>query len=266
MGCMQGVSQARFAAPSLLLSSALAVGCAEKDEGITYTDMRPLFEECAFCHRVGAPFGPGTMSGPDIVNPDSPEDGLLEAPNQWYHEGSSIPARLVVPGAPDDSFLINKIADPALGLLPEGGGPMPYVIERITMDELALVEQWVSSGAEDNDFFRGQVYPIFVGPVRAFPPSKCDTCHFAGTPNPPDMADPFGPEGIVGVRSNYRSDMLRVAPGDVEGSLLVQRLRLSAETNLPNNEYGAPMPRPVTPLNPAEVDLVRQWISEGARL
>jgi hypothetical protein len=47
--------------------------------------------------------------------------------------------------------------------------------------------------------------------------------------------------------------------------LLVQKLRASAEGNLPSSEYGTPMPKPILPLDAEQVALVRQWIVEGAK-
>ena len=142
---------------------------------------------------------------------------------------------------------------------------MPFPIERITPDELARVEQWVASGAQDDDFYRTQVAAsIFLMP-NGYTPGKCDVCHFKGSSIPMDITDPFGPDGIVGVRSKFRSDMLRVAPGDPDGSLVVQRMRQSVGENLPTSEFGAPMPKPTPLLSDAQVEVVRQWILEGAR-
>ena len=57
---------------------------------------------------------------------------------------------------------------------------------------------------------------------------------------------------------------LRVAPGDPDASLLVQRVRESAGDNLPSSEFGAPMPKPTPALDEAQVQVVRQWILDGA--
>jgi hypothetical protein len=194
-------------------------------------------------------------------------DGLTVSPTYWKrnHPEVPIPAQLVAPGQPDDSFLINKISDRTLGPLPDlAGAFMPLLIERVTPDELSRVEQWVANGAQDDDFYRTQVATIFFMP-NGFTPGKCDVCHFKGSTTPMDITDPFGPEGMVGIRSNFRSDMLRVAPGDPDASLVVQRMRQSAGDNLPSSEFGAPMPKPTPVLNDAQVEVVRQWIAEGAR-
>lgn len=259
---------------------ALAACGEEDDDGVTYADdIRPLFNDrCVSCHQPGAPFGPETGQGMDIADPYA-EEGLVNAQNFWAVGHPEYPARNVVAGDPEASFLIYKISDPALGYLPANpgivGAFMPYQIPPMTADEVAVVEQWVSNGAPDDMTFRCQIwYPYMPTPELARAcgirylagvPGKCNGCHFAGTPNPPDLTDPFGPQGLVGVQSHYRSDLLRVEPGSPETSLLVQKLRNSAEGNRPNSAFGSPMPRPVLPLDEQQVALVRQWIVEGAR-
>ena len=62
-------------------------------------------------HRPDAPAGPSTGNGFDILNPFAPVDGLLTAKNLWKagHMEIDSPVYLVVPGNPDDSFLIDKL-------------------------------------------------------------------------------------------------------------------------------------------------------------
>lgn len=274
MGFMQGVPLARLAAPSLVAFSlapfALATGCGgSEDSGVTYQkDISTLFTDCTLCHRPGGLVGPGTQPshGPDVLNPYSPDDGLSVAPSYWKVDNPTynlpIPERDVTPGDPDQSFVLLKISDPELGLLPEHtGSHMPYPIKPITPDELKVIEQWVTEGAQDDALY-SQVKDIFVSNTYT---SKCVLCHYQGTPNPPDLTDPFGPNGIVGVPSLFRSDMLRVAPGDPDASLLVQRVRQSAGENLPTPAFGAPMPKPTRSLDDAQQALVREWIVQGAR-
>jgi len=249
--------------------AATALACTDEDSGVTYEkNISSLFTDCTLCHRPGAPYGPDTEAGPDILDPYSADDGLIVAPNYWkkFHDELPVPPQLVVPGQPDDSFLISKISDPSLNLLADNGAgvQMPYQVPRITPEELLRIEQWVSSGAQDDDFYRDQVATIFIGP-NSYTPGKCDLCHYHGAPNPPDITEPFGPEGLVGVPSIFRDDLLRVAPGDPDASLLVQRVRASAGDNLPGSEFGAPMPKPIAVLSEAQVELVREWISAGAR-
>jgi hypothetical protein len=274
MAVMQGVPLARLAPLSVVAASyltlvAVATGCGgSEDSGVTYQkDISTLFSDCTLCHRPGAPVGPGTRNGPDVLNPFSPDDGLSVAPSYWKVDNPSynlpIPERDVTPGDPDQSFLLLKLSNPELGLLPEHtGNHMPDPIQPITPDQLQAIEQWVTDGAQDNDFYHSQVEGIFAANIYT---SKCVLCHYHGTPNPPDLTDPFGPDGVVGVPSLFRSDLLRVAPGDPDASLLVQRVRQSAGDNLPTPEFGAPMPKPTRALDDAQQALVREWIAQGAR-
>jgi len=211
-----------------------------------------------------------------------------------------IPVYDVKAGDPDDSFLIYKISDPAFELLPEdpdgpegpaippAGQHMPLQVPPLTAEEISLLEDWVSAGAPNGDFtdrgdqltpqqrgpqprsFAADIRPIFgqeqelnqvngvcrPGQVCA----RCVYCHYEGTPNPPNLSDPFGLDGVVGVTSTLRPDLKRVAPGDPEQSLLILKIRPDSSTI----DYGARMPYSFQQLSPAQVTLVRQWIEDGA--
>lgn len=277
---MDTTASSRASLGVLVALLGLGACSGEEDDGVTYAgDVRLIFDDrCVFCHQPGAPYGPETGQGLDFANPYA-EEGVVNAVNFWAGPAHpEFPAKTVTIGDPEASFLIFKISDPELGYLPSdgsGGGHMPLQIPPMLPEEVALVEQWVMDGAPNDDSFRCDVLYMFMPTIplatecnkRFMPgfPGKCDSCHFAGTPYPPDLSDPFGPDGLVGVRSNYRSDLLRVEPGSPDRSLLVQKLRASANGNLPSSEFGAPMPRPVLPLSNEQVDLIRQWILEGAR-
>jgi hypothetical protein len=271
---MLGSRNTLFAAGLLL-----GAGCgASEDAHVTYAkNVQTIFEPCTSCHRPGAPAGPSTGNGFDILNPFATVDGLLTAKNLWKlgHMEIDSPVYLVVPGNPDDSFLIDKISDPALGLLPgdQAGSTMPLQFVgppvALTDAEKASIERWISEGAEDTDQFRAEVVPV-IGDDGRFgtlnsggdpKPGKCQLCHFANTPNPPDLSDPFGPNGLVNVVATYRSDMMRVQPFEPESSFLVRKIRAQE----PGSEQGAPMPRSYPSLTDGQVETVRQWILDGAR-
>lgn len=244
--------------------SAIAFGCSSEDDGLRYSEhVRPLFEPCTTCHRARAPSGPAPGAAIDVLDPYAPEVGLVTSKNLWKqaHEEIDSPAYIVLPGDPDSSFLIDKISDPALGRLPgdQAGGPMPPTIPALTEEEHASFERWVLDGAEDTEQFRAEVVPIIRGSYGF--DGKCLNCHYEGTPNPPDLSDPFGPNGLVNVAAFYRSDMVRVVPFDLEGSFLIAKIRATE----PTSELGAPMPRSYPRLTPDQVDVVRQWIADGAR-
>ena len=259
-----GSELSRQARGILLALTAIVTlpGCGEEDDTVTYADdVRPLFNRrCTTCHR------PGTPIGVDIQNPFAPETGLVDSLNSWNLEyPGETPERNVLPGDPDNSFLMDKlIGSSALPrdpdgpgpASPHGGAPMPLQIEPLTQEELATFETWVTQGARQEDF--APVAAIIGNEAQIG--GKCIFCHYADTPNPPNLSDPFGPEGIVNVKAIYRADMVRVLPGDPERSLLIQKVRL----NVPDSEYGAQMPYSYTPLTTRQIDTVSQWILEGA--
>jgi hypothetical protein len=70
-----------------------------------------------------------------------------------------------------------------------------------------------------------------------------------------DDANSFGM--LVGVASSEKSSILRVAPGDPDNSYLLRKLEGSASV-------GAQMPLSAPPLAQASIDVIRQWITDGA--
>ena len=95
--------------------------------------------------------------------------------------------------------------------------------------------------------------------ANIFVPNCATTgCHLgAGAPQGLrlDDANSFGL--LVGVPSSEASSTLRVAPGDPGNSYLIQKLEGSASV-------GAQMPLGAPALEQASIDVIRQWISDGA--
>jgi hypothetical protein len=252
--------RARWAALAALASIALS-GCGgEEDNGVTYNDdVRPIFNRrCTTCHYSSTPIGV------DIQNPFDPERGLVFAPNSWAQPDAYpglTDVQNVVPFEPENSFLMDKLT----GDLPDdgGGAAMPFQVRPLNAGEIATLEQWITDGAEDNTFFQQNVRPIFGSensPGEYFA-GKCIFCHYSGSPNPLDLSNPFGPNGLVNVPAVYRGDMVRVQPGSPDDSLLILKVRAVR----PESDIGAQMPYSFTELTTSQIDTVRQWIVEGAR-
>jgi hypothetical protein len=70
-----------------------------------------------------------------------------------------------------------------------------------------------------------------------------------------DEANSFGM--LVGVASSQAPSILRVAPGDADDSYLIQKLEGTASV-------GAQMPEGGPPLPQDRIDVIRQWITDGA--
>jgi hypothetical protein len=86
----------------------------------------------------------------------------------------------------------------------------------------------------------------------------CEHCHSGA--NAPvglrlDAANSYA--SLVGVSSVERPGTLRVAPGDANNSYVIQKLEGTAGV-------GERMPAGLPPLPQSDIDVVRQWIGEGA--
>jgi hypothetical protein len=122
----------------------------------------------------------------------------------------------------------------------------------------------VVAGCGSGDGFPGPV----VGPLQptfssiqanVFTPI-CEQCH-AGASAPVglrlDAANSYAL--LVGVRSGEDPGLFRVSAGDPNNSYLVQKLEGRASR-------GARMPAGLPPLPQATIDVIRQWITDGAAL
>lgn len=86
----------------------------------------------------------------------------------------------------------------------------------------------------------------------------CEHCHSGA--NAPvglrlDAANSYA--SLVGVPSGERSGVLRVAPGDANNSYLIQKLEGTAAV-------GERMPAGLPPLPQSDINVIRQWIGDGA--
>lgn len=92
-----------------------------------------------------------------------------------------------------------------------------------------------------------------------FTPTCATTgCHFgAGAPQGLRLDDANSYALLVGVASMEEPSVLRVAPGDPNNSYLIQKIEGTAAT-------GQQMPFNAPALPQATIDVIRQWISDGA--
>jgi hypothetical protein len=209
-------------------------------------DIAPmLVGKCTLCHH------PDNPTGLDLTRPFDPEVGMINREVSWPEADADL---IVDPGDPDNSFILDKVSREPLDPEREGAF-MPLVIPRLSADEIATVRSWISDGAEDDDFYRERVAPIFGdGESLGRNSGKCAFCHYEGS-SLPNLVDPFASSGVVD-RVNARGVPL-VLPGDPDGSLLVHKIeeRVTA---------GLPMPLWLEPFSEHEVNLLRRWIIEGA--
>lgn len=266
------LNDARSTPGGTLLQAALIVlwGCGEAEEGVSFQrDIKPLFDQrCAVCHFSGNGYA-------DLENPFNPDRGLVGGSSVWYENHRYGPALNIKPGDPEQSFVLEKVTNPALRpeacdpggvCLPgDAGFIMPPAPRRMKENQREAVRQWIREGA-DEGFFLDYVRPMFGNeasdPCRAAGSDPgcigCVSCHREDGPYHPQGVDMID---LVGVPATFRPDLMIVEPGNPEESFLMLKLDAIQATS----DVGAPMPYGYEPLSEQQVALLRQWIAEGAR-
>jgi mono/diheme cytochrome c family protein len=154
--------------------------------------------------------------------------------------------RIVVPGAPKESRLIQRIDD----------GSMPPEEEetrlpRLTDRELTILTDWILGGAPplpaadaDEIALSAPAYSESAAKVKKIFQDNCYECH-----------QYKAAKGGIKILHHRLLVTVRkvVIPGDPDNSELY---KLLTKGEMPPPEYG--------PLTPQEIDTVRQWIAEGA--
>ncbi len=173
--------------------------------------------------------------------------------------------KLVVPGKPAESFLMNKLTG---DLTDAEGREMPMEIEELTQAQFETIRQWVADGASaddpnfgtDDTFDPTKVKYIFgVVDPRPEYQGHCVFCHGPDTTYEPNLADPFDPvKGVINIGAGGTGT--RVIPGDPDNSVLIKKLMRP----LPGG-VGGGMPAKTLKLTPQHLDLVKTWIEEGAQ-
>jgi mono/diheme cytochrome c family protein len=101
-------------------------------------DIQPVFNtNCVVCHQGAAP--PGGLS----LEPGAAYKNLVNAPST---EGA---LKLVAPGAPEQSYLLNKLRGTQLQV-GGSGAQMPYGASPLPDSQISLIQQWITAGAPDN--------------------------------------------------------------------------------------------------------------------
>ena len=103
--------------------------------------------------------------------------------------------------------------------------------------------------------FSTQIQPILS--------ARCIVCHSPGgiaqlSGIPQDLGPETAYEDLVNQPSVQRPDLTLVVPGDSGSSLLFLKISSQAPP------VGSPMPLTGPPLSGSEIELIRQWIDQGA--
>ena len=101
-------------------------------------DIQSIFNtSCVVCHQGGsAPGGLSLEPGAaykNLVNAKSTESALMR----------------VAPGAPDKSYLVNKLRGTQVQA-GGSGGQMPFGASPLPDSQIMLIERWITAGAPDN--------------------------------------------------------------------------------------------------------------------
>jgi mono/diheme cytochrome c family protein len=107
--------------------------------GVSFRNIvQPIFSQsCIVCHQGSFPSG-GLSLEPAVVFSE-----LVNVP------GTESNLKLVEPGAPEKSYLINKLngTQVAAG---GGGAQMPFGQPPLSQAQIDLISQWISEGAPNN--------------------------------------------------------------------------------------------------------------------
>ncbi len=188
-------------------------------------------------------------------NPAADVMRLIGAAFPELSTNGTLPASAFANGLVAGSGAVRILYDPATGTLRydgDGSGPADSVrfarlinTPAITNADFTVVDP-VATAVD----YATQIQPIFS--------SRCTGCH-SGSGSPQglrlDSANSYA--NLVGVASREVPSLLRVEPGNPDDSYLVQKVEGTAAV-------GGRMPLGASPLSAGQIDLIRQWISEGA--
>jgi mono/diheme cytochrome c family protein len=158
--------------------------------------------------------------------------------------------RVVVPGAPDNSRLIQRIVD----------GSMPPEKEevrlpRVSEIELTILREWIQGGAPplpepapDAEIVSAVPYSKVADETRAIFKKKCYDCH----------NHKLAERGVKILQHRLLVNVHKeVIPGDPDGSRLFQLVT--------SDDDDVRMPKaPEDPLTKEEINTIRRWIMAGA--
>lgn len=192
------------------------------------------------CALSGCHSGPAPTGGLSLTATDSFQNIVGQASSQ-------VPAlQRINPMDPDNSYLIHKVEGTA-----SVGLQMPRGMPPLSAEKIQVLRSWVSKGA--------------LGPTLSsiqaniFTPT-CTQCHFGINPSGGmnlEQGQSFA--SIVGVQRSFDPE-IRVVAGDANSSFLIDKL----EDNNLGGSRGARMPLSGPYLDQITIDVIRQWIDNGA--
>lgn len=182
----------------------------------------------------------------------APPEGLLLSEGDSFanlvgQPSNEVPAlERITPFDADNSYLFRKITGVA-----SVGVQMPRGLPPLSSEKIEAIRSWINNGA--------------LGPALSsiqqniFTPI-CTQCHFGANPaGGLNLEDGQAHAGLVG-QSRLFDPEIRVVAGDADSSFLIDKL----ENNNLGGSRGDRMPLGGPFLNQVTIDVIKQWINEGA--
>ena len=150
----------------------------------------------------------------------------------------------------DTTKVLPSISDSVLTVNARAVGSSTIIIGDNSSPQLSITITISVTGV----LFSSQIQPIFNASCAL------SGCHVAGGTAPMSLATGASFGNLVGVAATVGacSGTLRVAPSDTNASAIVKRLE--GNTCGPRMPFGSPSPLPLD-----QIQLIRDWISQGAR-
>jgi mono/diheme cytochrome c family protein len=246
LGCAPGTGEGLDANSQPLTSNSAALAELKPElNAIQYNIFTPY---CSGCHSgAGAPLG---------LKLDTVDNSYNLLVNRASSQQNTL--QLVSPNDPDNSYLIHKVEG-----LAATGLRMPLGMSSLPADSLDALRQWISNGAEEADDtiqITSQSFDATLDAIQAnvFDVS-CVSCHTGANAERGLRLDSV--ENSFGDLVNQDSDevvsLKLVAPLDPDNSYLIQKLEGTAY-------LGSSMPLAAARMPQNEINIIRQWITDGA--
>ncbi len=192
------------------------------------------------CATSGCHSGPSAPLGLDLAQGKA-FDLLVNVPSVQQDQ-----ILRVSPGDPDNSYLVQKLEGTAVS-----GLQMPRNQPALPVETIQAIRDWIAQGALGPRLF--SIQDNIFTPI-------CTQCHLGESPaGGLNLEESNSFSNLVGVKRPTGSE-IRVVAGDADSSFIIDKL----EGNNLGDNRGSRMPLGGPFLEQSTVDVLRDWIDEGA--